>query len=139
MQTEDLSPAIDQLVHEQLSTGKYHSREDVLLWALRNLAEHDQFMADLKAAAEDEKLECAVDVAGDGVRRVRRESREAHPPERKRREDQPPNERPLDELPSLAPDAGFAHGREENATRQPRRVFAQWWLGRGIHLVASCF
>ena len=54
MQTEDLSPAIDQLVHEQLSTGKYHSREDVLLWALRNLAEHDQFIADLKAAAEDE-------------------------------------------------------------------------------------
>ena len=54
MQTEELTPVIDQLVQEQLSTGRYRSREEVLVRALRNLAEHDQFMADLEAAAEDE-------------------------------------------------------------------------------------
>ena len=54
MKTEELSPVIDQLVQEQLSTGRYRSREEVLVRALRNLAEHDQFMADLEAAAEDE-------------------------------------------------------------------------------------
>ena len=54
MPTEELSPIIEQLVHEQLSTGKYRSREEVLVRALRNLAEHDEFMADLEAAAEDD-------------------------------------------------------------------------------------
>ena len=54
MQTEELTPVIDQLVQEQLSTGRYRSREEVLVRALRNLGEHDQFMADLEAAAEDE-------------------------------------------------------------------------------------
>ena len=54
MKTEALTPVIDQLVQEQLSTGKYRSREEVLVRALRKLAEHDQFMADLEAAAEDE-------------------------------------------------------------------------------------
>lgn len=54
MTTQELSPVIEQLVNEQLSTGKYQSRDEVLVRALRNLAEHDQFMADLEAAAEDE-------------------------------------------------------------------------------------
>ena len=54
MKTDELTPVIDQLVQEQLSTGKYRSREEVLVRALRNLAEHDQFMVDLEAAAEDE-------------------------------------------------------------------------------------
>lgn len=54
MKTEELTPVIDQLVQEQLATGKYRSREEVLVQALRQLAEHDQFMADLEAAAEDE-------------------------------------------------------------------------------------
>jgi len=54
MQIEELTPVIEKLVQEQLSTGKYRSREEVLVQALRKLAEHDQFMADLEAAAEDE-------------------------------------------------------------------------------------
>ena len=54
MKTEEMSPVIEQLVQDQLSTGKYQSRDEVLVRALRNLAEHDQFMADLEAAAEDE-------------------------------------------------------------------------------------
>ena len=52
--TEELAPVIEQLVQEQLSTGKYCSREEVLVRALQQLAEHDQFMTDLDAAAEDE-------------------------------------------------------------------------------------
>ncbi len=54
MKTDELTPVIDQLVQEQLATGKYRSREEVLVRALRQLAEHDQFLADLEAAAEDE-------------------------------------------------------------------------------------
>ena len=61
MQTEELTPVIDQLVQEQLSTGKYRSREEVLVRALRNLAEHDQFMADLEASAEDEAAGRLID------------------------------------------------------------------------------
>lgn len=61
MQTEELSPIIEQLVQEQLSTGKYRSREEVLVRALWNLAEHDEFMADLEAAAEDEAAGRLVD------------------------------------------------------------------------------
>ena len=54
MKTEELALVVDQLVQDQLSTGKYRSRDEVLVQALRNLAEHDQFLADLEAAAEDE-------------------------------------------------------------------------------------
>ncbi len=54
MSTELRSPAIDELVEERLATGRYRSREDVLLRALRQLAHHEQLLADLEAAAEDE-------------------------------------------------------------------------------------
>lgn len=49
MKTDELTPVIDQLAR-----GKYRSREEVLVRALRQLAEHDQFLADLEASAEDE-------------------------------------------------------------------------------------
>ncbi len=61
MKTEELTPVIDQLVQEQLATGKYRSREEVLVRALRQLAEHDHFLADLDAAAEDEAAGRLVD------------------------------------------------------------------------------
>ncbi len=54
MSTELRSPAIDELVEERLATGRYRSREEVLLNALRQLANHEQLLADLEAAAEDE-------------------------------------------------------------------------------------
>lgn len=61
MKSEELTPVIDQLVQEQLATGKYRSRDEVLVRALRQLAEHDQFMTDLEAAAEDEAAGRLVD------------------------------------------------------------------------------
>ncbi|MEK6259932.1 MAG: hypothetical protein AABP62_15030 [Planctomycetota bacterium] len=54
MSTELHSPSIDELVEERLATGRYQSREDVLLSALRQLAYQDELLADLEAAAEDE-------------------------------------------------------------------------------------
>ena len=56
---------IDELVEQRLATGHYRSREEVLLKALRQLADHEQLLADLEAAAEDEaagRLRDAEDV-----------------------------------------------------------------------------
>ena len=49
-----LPSEIDELVEERLATGRYRSREDVLVSALHQLANHEELMADLEAAAEDE-------------------------------------------------------------------------------------
>jgi Arc/MetJ-type ribon-helix-helix transcriptional regulator len=46
--------SIDELVEERLATGRYRSREEVLLKALRQLARHEELLSDLEAAAEDE-------------------------------------------------------------------------------------
>ena len=46
--------SIEHLVEQRLATGRYRSREDVLLKALRQLAHHEELLADLEAAAEDE-------------------------------------------------------------------------------------
>ena len=53
MNVEVVSP-IDELVDERLATGRYRSREDVLLKALRQLVHHEELLADLEASAEDE-------------------------------------------------------------------------------------
>ncbi len=56
---------IDELVEQRLATGRYRSREDVLVSALRQLASHEELMADLEASAEDEaegRLHDAEDV-----------------------------------------------------------------------------
>ena len=47
---------IDELVEQRLATGRFRSREEVLLKALRQLADHEQLLADLEAAAEDEAV-----------------------------------------------------------------------------------
>ena len=60
MKTEELTPVIDQLVQEQLATGKYRSRGEVLVQALRQLTEHDQFLDDLEAAALYDLIEKSV-------------------------------------------------------------------------------
>ena len=65
MSPENLSSVIEGLVAERLATGRYRSREDVLLNALRQLADHEQLLADLAASAEDEaagRLRDAEDV-----------------------------------------------------------------------------
>ena len=53
MNAEVDSP-IDELVDERMATGRYRSREDVLLKALRQLAHHEELLVDLEASAEDE-------------------------------------------------------------------------------------
>ena len=50
-----------ELVDERLATGRYQSREDVLLSALRQLAHHEQLMADLEESAEDEAAGRLID------------------------------------------------------------------------------
>ena len=65
MSAKRLSAVIDELVAERLATGRYLSREDVLVSALRQLADHEQLLADLEASAEDEaagRLRDAEDV-----------------------------------------------------------------------------
>jgi len=61
MSTELHSPTIDELVEERLATGRYRSREEVLLKALRQLAYHEDLLADLEASAEDEAAGRLVD------------------------------------------------------------------------------
>ncbi len=65
MSTVLLPPAIDKLIDERLATGRYHSREEVLASALRQLAYHEELMADLEESAADEaagRLHDAEDV-----------------------------------------------------------------------------
>lgn len=50
----EATSSIDELVEERLATGRYRTREEVLLKALRQLAHHEDLLADLEAAAEDE-------------------------------------------------------------------------------------
>ncbi len=54
MLAESKSTRIDELVDEQLATGRYRSREDVLLEALRSLAEREQTLADIERGLDDE-------------------------------------------------------------------------------------
>ncbi len=54
MVTESKSTRIDELVDEQLATGRYESRDDVLLEALRSLSEREQTLADIDRGLEDE-------------------------------------------------------------------------------------
>lgn len=61
MSTVQLPSAIDELVDERLATGRYRSREDVLLKALRQLADHEDLLADLEASAEDEAAGRLID------------------------------------------------------------------------------
>ena len=57
----EVASSIDELVDERLATGRYRSREDVLLKALRQLADHEDLLADLEASAEDEAAGRLVD------------------------------------------------------------------------------
>lgn len=50
----EVTSLIDELVDERLVTGRYRSREEVLLKALQQLADHEGLLADLEASAEDE-------------------------------------------------------------------------------------
>lgn len=50
MLAESKSTQID----EQLATGRYRSREDVLLEALRSLSDRDQTLADIERGLDDE-------------------------------------------------------------------------------------
>lgn len=61
MSTVQLPSAIDELVDERLATGRYSSREEVLLKALHQLADHEDLLADLEASAEDEAAGRLVD------------------------------------------------------------------------------
>ena len=45
---------IDKLIEERLATGRYRSREEVLVRALRELIRHEKLMADLEESAADE-------------------------------------------------------------------------------------
>lgn len=50
----NVASPIDELVEERLATGRYSSRDEVLLKALQQLAHHEDLLADLEASAEDE-------------------------------------------------------------------------------------
>lgn len=45
---------IDKLIEERLATGRYRSREEVLVRALRELVRHEKLMADLEESAANE-------------------------------------------------------------------------------------
>ncbi len=55
MTTEQLSATVDSLVEEQLATGRYRTREEVLLRALRGLADYEQTLADVEWGLADEQ------------------------------------------------------------------------------------
>lgn len=57
----EVTSSIDELVEERLATGRYSSREDVLVKALQQLADHEDLLADLEASAEDEAAGRLVD------------------------------------------------------------------------------
>lgn len=57
----EVTSSIDELVEERLATGRYRSREDVLLKALQQLADHEDLLADLEASADDEAAGRLVD------------------------------------------------------------------------------
>ncbi len=57
----EVASSIDELVEQRLATGRYHSREDVLLKALRQLADHEDLLADVEASEEDEAAGRLVD------------------------------------------------------------------------------
>lgn len=57
----EVTSSIDELVEELLATGRYRSREDVLLKALQQLADHEDLLADLEASADDEAAGRLVD------------------------------------------------------------------------------
>ena len=57
----NVASPIDELVEERLATGRYGSRDEVLLKALQQLAHHEDLLADLEASAEDEAAGRLVD------------------------------------------------------------------------------
>lgn len=54
MLLESKSERIDELIDERLASGRYQSREDVLIEAQQRLAEREQTLADLKRGFADE-------------------------------------------------------------------------------------
>ena len=48
-----LTPELDQIVHQKLSTGRYHSVEDVLAAALRALDEEEAAVAAIAEGLDD--------------------------------------------------------------------------------------
>ena len=54
MLLESKSDRIDELIGERPSSGRYESREDVLIEALQSLADREQTLADLERGLADE-------------------------------------------------------------------------------------
>ena len=54
MLLESKSHRIDELIGEHLASGRYQSREDVLIEALQSLADREQTVADLERGLADE-------------------------------------------------------------------------------------
>lgn len=49
-----LTGAVEELVRQQMASGKYVSENELLARALRLLAEYDETVTDLRAGLEDE-------------------------------------------------------------------------------------
>ena len=54
MLTDSKTDRIDELIGERLASGRYQSREDVLLEALQGLSEREQTLADIERGLDDE-------------------------------------------------------------------------------------
>ena len=67
MLLESKSHRIDELIGERLSSGRYESREDVLIEAFQSLADREQTLADLERGLADLERGLA-DEAGGRVR-----------------------------------------------------------------------
>lgn len=63
MLLESKSHRIDELIGERLASGRYPSREDVLIEALQSLADRDQTLADLERGLADEAAGRVRDVS----------------------------------------------------------------------------
>lgn len=50
-----LTGEVEELVREQMASGKYESEDALLTRALRLLAEYDETVADLRVGLEDEQ------------------------------------------------------------------------------------
>ena len=63
MLMESKSHQIDELIDERLASGRYQSREDVLLEALQSLSEREQTLADIERGLEDEACGRVLDAS----------------------------------------------------------------------------
>ncbi len=61
--TVSKSHQIDALIGERLASGRYQSREDVLLEALQSLSEREQTLADIERGLSDEANDRVRDAA----------------------------------------------------------------------------